>query len=87
MPLPIVMYGATDCDDTQRTREHLQARGVPFREVNIDHDTEAERFVIFINGGYRSTPTLLIGEGKRKMILTEPTNKELDEAIRFLSHI
>lgn len=85
MPLPIIMYGATHCDDTERTREHLQARGAPFREVNIDHDAEAERFVVFINGGYRSTPTLVFGEGKRKMILTEPTNEELDEAIRFLS--
>jgi mycoredoxin len=73
----IIMYGATDCDDTERTREYLRNRGVEFREVNIDHDTEAERFVIFINGGLRSTPTLVIDEGKRKVILTEPTNDEL----------
>lgn len=81
MPLPIILYGATDCDDTERTRAFLQARGVPFREVNIDHDAEAERFVIFINGGFRSTPTLAIGEGKRKVILTEPTNEELEQAL------
>ncbi|HXF84124.1 MAG TPA: glutaredoxin family protein [Anaerolineales bacterium] len=82
MSLPIVMYGATDCDDTERTREYLRARGIPFHEVNIDHDTEAERFVMFINNGYRSTPTLVIGGGKRKIVLTEPTNEELEEAIR-----
>ena len=74
----IIMYGATDCDDTERTREFLRARGVPFREVNIDRDAEAERFVMFINGGFRSTPTLVIGEGKRKVILTEPSNEELE---------
>lgn len=51
---------------------------MPFREVNIDRDAEAERFVIFINGGFRSTPTLVIGEGKRKVILTEPTDEELE---------
>lgn len=77
----IIMYGAADCDDTERTREYLQARGIPFREVNIDRDPEAERFVMFINNGYRSTPTLVIGDGKRKIVLTEPTNKELEEAI------
>lgn len=81
MSLPIVMYGATDCDDTERTRAHLLARNVPFREVNIDHDADAERFVMFINNGYRSTPTLILGEGKRKLILTEPTNEELDQAL------
>ena len=82
MPKPIVIYGATDCDDTQRTRERLTALGVPFREVNIDHDNEAERFVIFINGGFRSTPTLVIGEGKHKTIITEPTNEEIEEMVR-----
>jgi len=81
MPVPITLYGATDCDDTERTRNYLRELGVPFREVNIDHDPDAERFVIFINGGFRSTPTLVIGEGKRKLILTEPANEELAEAL------
>ncbi len=82
MSFTITMYGATDCDDTERTRTYLQERGIPFREVNIDHDPEAERFVIFINGGFRSTPTLVIGEGKRKLILTEPTNEQLEETLQ-----
>jgi len=82
MPKPILIYGATDCDDTQWTRERLTALGIPFREANIDHDLEAERFVIFINGGFRSTPTLVIGEGKRKTIITEPTNEEIEEMVR-----
>lgn len=81
MPLPIVLFGAADCDDTERVREHLIALHVPFREVNIDRDADAERFVMFINDGYRSTPTLVFGEGKRKLVLTEPTNEELDKAL------
>jgi mycoredoxin len=81
MPLPLILYGATDCDDTERTRQHLLMLGVPFQEVNIDQDSEAERFVIFINGGYRSTPTLVFGEGKFKIIVTEPTDQELDHVL------
>ena len=77
--MKLVMYGATDCDDTQRTRERLRQSGVTFEEVNIDHDVEAERFVLFINGGYRSTPTLVLDEGRRKVVLTEPTDDELDD--------
>lgn len=78
----ILLYGAADCDDTQRTRAHLQARQIPFQEVSIDEDHEAERFVIFINKGFRSTPTLVFGEGKRKVILTEPSNEELDAELQ-----
>lgn len=81
MPLPLTLYGATDCDDTERTRNRLRELGVPFREVNICHDPEAERFVIFINSGYRSTPTLVFGEGKYKIIVTEPTDRELDQVL------
>lgn len=78
MRAPIVIYGSTDCDDTERTRQYLLARGVPFREVDIDLDPVAEQFVIFVNGGFRSTPTLVIGEGRRRTLLVEPTDEELE---------
>lgn len=81
MPLPLTLYGATDCDDTERTRARLRALGVPFDEINIDHDPAAEQFVIFINRGYRSTPTLVLDGGKIKMIATEPTADELDRLL------
>lgn len=81
MPLPLVLYGASDCDDTERTRRRLNELGIPLREVNIDRDDEAERFVIFINGGYRSTPTLVFGKGKFKIIVTEPTDQDLDHIL------
>lgn len=81
MSLPIVLYGATDCDDTERTRLCLRRLGVAFEEVNIDYDPTAEQFVVFINGGYRSTPTLIVGRGWRKLILTEPTDEGLESAL------
>jgi len=37
--------------------------------------------VIFINGGFRSTPTLVIGDGKVKTILTEPSDTQLEEML------
>ncbi len=86
MPLPLTLYGAMDCDDTEHTRNRLRELGVPFYEVNIDHDAEAERFVLFINRGYRSTPTLVFGEGKFKIIVTEPIDEELDQVIIRAGH-
>lgn len=81
MPVPIVMYSATDCDDSERAREHLRARQITFDEINIDHAPDAEHFVRVANRGYRSTPTLIIGSGKARLLLTEPTNAELDAAL------
>jgi len=78
----ITMYGRPDCDDTDAVRARLQALGVDFVEINIDEDAAANQFVLFINGGFRSTPTLVFSNGKRKLILTEPTETELDAALK-----
>jgi mycoredoxin len=74
---PLTVYGGDDCDDTEHVVGRLRAWGVPFREVILERNPDAERFVVFINGGYRSTPTLVFGDGRLKTILTEPTDGEL----------
>lgn len=81
MSPPIVLYGTPECEDTEQVRQFLQAHGIPFKEVNINEDQQAEQFVLFINGGYRSTPTVVIGEGKVKMVLTEPSSQELAQIL------
>lgn len=86
MPLPLILYGATDCDDTERVRHRLHRLAIPFQEVNIDEDDEAERFVMFVNRGYRSTPTLVFGGGKFKIVVTEPTDQELDQVLIRAGH-
>ena len=78
---PLTLYGGDDCDDTERVTGLLRAWGVPFREVILEHDPDAERFVLFINNGFRSTPTLVFGDGRHKTILTEPTDEELAAAV------
>lgn len=82
IPLPLTLYGGIDCDDTEHVVDRLAALDIPYRLVIIEHDPDAERFVIFINGGYRSTPTLVFGEGRYKIVLTEPTDEELARVLR-----
>ena len=86
-PLPLTLYGADDCDDTEHTRDRLRAGRIPFREISIDHDPAAEQFVRFINNGYRSTPTLVFGAGSWKLVLTEPTAEQLVQALRQAGYV
>jgi glutaredoxin len=81
MSLPITVYGATHCEDTAATRLHLRSRGIDYEYVNIDHDPAAEQFVVFVNRGHRSTPTVVVGDGRSKLIMTEPTDSELDDLL------
>jgi len=82
MVQPIMMYGATLCEDTARVRAHLQGLGFPFDEVNIDLSPQAEQFVIFINRGQRITPTIIIGETPLQIVLTEPSNAQVEVVLQ-----
>ncbi|MCO5172855.1 MAG: glutaredoxin family protein [Trueperaceae bacterium] len=39
----------------------LSAKGIPFTEVNIEEDPEAVEFVMRVNAGKRSVPTVVAG--------------------------
>jgi mycoredoxin len=49
--------------------------GVPFVEINIEEDADAEALVEQINAGMRSVPTILFPDGT---ILVEPAYAQLE---------
>jgi glutaredoxin len=52
------VYGADWCEDTQRTREHLDALREHYQYVDIDCDPAAEAWITQKNHGKRKTPTV-----------------------------
>jgi len=83
---PFVVYGRPDCEDTVRAREFLDYRGVTYEYVNINEDPEAERFVILYNSGSRITPTIVMGPENDRMVLVEPSDQELSDALDMLGY-
>jgi len=69
----IVVYGAAWCGDTIRTRRFLNRHGVPYVVCDVDRDPAAADQVRRWNGGYLSTPTLLVGD----QVVTEPSDEQL----------
>ncbi len=55
----LVMYTTSWCGDCQVTKRALGKLEVPFTEVNIEEDPEAAAYVMSVNGGRRSVPTLV----------------------------
>ena len=79
---PILVLGRDSCSDTTMSRGHLDARGIPYDYRRVDEDVVADAWILRINDGMCSTPTILIGDPDRpSRILVEPSNEELDEAI------
>ena len=70
----ITVYGAHSCPACRNSKMFLGEHQIPYRWVNIDEDAQAERFVIDKNGGRRSIPTIVFGDGS---FLVQPTAAEL----------
>ncbi len=54
----IKMYTTTWCGDCRVTKRVLEQRGLEFQEINIEENAEAAEYVMSVNGGKRSVPTL-----------------------------
>jgi glutaredoxin len=57
----IRFYGTSWCADCRWTKQFLRERGIPFEEINVDEDPEAEELVLRVNEGLRKVPTLEVG--------------------------
>ncbi len=70
----IVMYITTWCGDCRFAKRWFDAHGIPYETINIEEDEQAARYVMAVNGGARSVPTMIFPDGS---ILVEPSAREL----------
>lgn len=78
----ILVLGRDTCEDTTRSRAHLEARAIAFTYRKVDEDPEADAWIRRLNDGGWVTPTILIGDpAAPDQILREPSNDELDAAL------
>ena len=54
----VKMYTTTWCGDCKVTKRVLEQRGIAFEEINIEENDQAAEYVMSVNGGRRSVPTL-----------------------------
>jgi mycoredoxin len=70
----IKMYATNWCGDCRMARRWFDAHGVPYEFINIEEDDEAAEYVVHVNQGARSVPTIVFPDGS---ILVEPSPREL----------
>jgi mycoredoxin len=58
----ITLYTTSWCVDCRHAKQFLRERGVPFSEVDIDEDVDAEEIVLEVNEGLRKVPTIKLGD-------------------------
>jgi mycoredoxin len=77
--MKIKVYGTNWCPGSRRAKKLLTENGVPFEWINIDEDPGGCEYVMKINRGNRSVPTILFPDGE---ILVEPSSAVLLEKLR-----
>ena len=73
-PPQIVMYTTDFCSDCQRAKALFEANHIFFELVSVENNDEATQFILDLNHGYRSVPTIIFPDGS---ILVEPSWEDL----------
>ncbi len=66
----LTMYSTTWCGYCSRLKSQLDREGIAYTEVNIEQDPEAAAFVMGVNGGNQTVPTIRFEDGSA---LTNPS--------------
>jgi mycoredoxin len=61
--VPLTMYTTAWCGFCKRLKAQLGRAGVEVTEVDIELDPVAAEFVMSVNGGNQTVPTLLFSDG------------------------
>jgi mycoredoxin len=69
----IIVYGTHWCGMTQIVRRYLDRLGLRYRYFDIEEDSQAEKNLRWITGGYTNHPTVVI-DGQ---VIIEPDVDEL----------
>ena len=70
----IKMYATTWCGDCRMAKRWFDSHGIPYEYINIEEDDAAAEYVVRVNGGSRSVPTIVFPDGS---VLVEPNSREL----------
>jgi mycoredoxin len=82
MTQPLTMYTTAWCGYCRRLKRQLAADGIEMMEVDIERDPAAAEFVMTVNGGNQTVPTVVFPDGSA---LTNPSAAMVKERLQELA--
>ena len=82
MSEPVTMYTTQWCAFCRRLKSQLARDGIEVVEVDIERDEEAARYVLSVNGGNMTVPTVVFPDGTA---MTNPSAAQVKERLNKLA--
>ncbi len=77
--MALTMYSTPWCGYCRRLKSQMEREGIAYREVDIEQDPQAADYVMSVNGGNQTVPTVVFDDG------TAMTNPSLAQVKSKLS--
>ncbi len=74
MSTQVTMYSTPWCGYCRRLKVQLDREGIRYSDVDIERDPEAADYVMTVNGGNQTVPTVVFADGSAA---TNPTLAEV----------
>ena len=82
MPEPLAMYTTRWCGYCRRLKAQLAREGIEMREVDIEVDPAACEYVMSVNGGNQTVPTVVFPDGSA---MTNPSAAQVKNRLAELA--
>ena len=79
MAQALTMYTTRWCAYCRRLKSALARDGIEVTEVDIEADPQAADYVMSVNGGFQTVPTLVFPDGKA---MTNPSPAQVRDHLR-----
>lgn len=79
----LTMYSTPWCGYCHRLRSQLDREGIGYEVVDIEQDPKAAEFVMSVNGGNQTVPTIRIvaANGGDEIVMTNPSIVQVKSAL------
>ena len=84
MAQPLTMYTTTWCAFCKRLKSQLARDGIQMAEVNIEEDPAAAEYVMSVNGGNQTVPTVVFPDGSA---MTNPSAAQVKKRLQELAGV
>jgi mycoredoxin len=82
MTQPLTMYTTPWCGYCRRLKSQLAREGIEITEVDIEREPDAAEYVMTVNGGFQTVPTVLFPDGST---LTNPSVQAIKQRLEELA--